>query len=89
MAKSDPSPVVRLALASGLQRLPDGDRWAIAEALVAHSEDANDLNLPLMDWYAIEPLVPKNPGRAGQLALESKIPIVRQYIARRLASLPQ
>jgi len=89
MAKSDPSPVVRLALASGLQRLPDGDRWAIAEALVAHGEDANDLNLPLMDWYAIEPLVPKNPGRAGQLALESKIPIVRQYIARRLASLPQ
>ncbi|HEX5243589.1 MAG TPA: PVC-type heme-binding CxxCH protein [Tepidisphaeraceae bacterium] len=89
MAKSDPSPVVRLALASGLQRLPDADRWAIAEALVAHGEDANDLNLPLMYWYAIEPLVPKNPARAGQLAVESKIPTVRQYIARRLASLPQ
>src|SRR5262249_52446965 len=40
MARQDPSPVVRLYLASGLQRLPPGERWDILEGLVAHGEDA-------------------------------------------------
>ena len=56
MAKDDPSPVVRLYLASARQRLPLADRWAILEALVGHAEDAADHNLPLMYWYAAEPL---------------------------------
>src|SRR6185436_12385701 len=38
LAQSDPSPVVRLALASGLQRLPVADRVPIAEALIGHEE---------------------------------------------------
>ncbi len=42
LAASDPSPVVRLALASALQRLPLDARWAILEALIAHAEDASD-----------------------------------------------
>lgn len=57
LAAEDPSPVVRLALASALQRVPPAARWPIATALVAHAEDAGDHNLPLMNWYAIEPLV--------------------------------
>ncbi len=55
-ARRDPSPVVRLYLASALQRLPVEQRWEIVEGLVSHSEDAADPNLPLMDWYAAEPL---------------------------------
>jgi putative membrane-bound dehydrogenase-like protein len=81
----DPSPRVRLALASALQRLPLEDRWPIAEALIAHGEDAKDHNLPQMYWYAIEPLVPANPERALALAAKSQIPLVAQHIARRLA----
>ena len=63
MAKSDPSPVVRLYLAAALQRLPLPARWGIAEGLLSHAEDAGDANLPLMDWYGIEPLVPADPAR--------------------------
>jgi putative membrane-bound dehydrogenase-like protein len=85
LAKTDPSPRVRLALASALQRLPLNDRWPIAEALIAHGEDAKDHNLPEMYWYAIEPLVPANPERALELAAKSQIPLVAQHIARRLA----
>ncbi|MBC8113412.1 MAG: dehydrogenase, partial [Candidatus Saccharimonas sp.] len=57
LAKSDPSPYVRLQLASGLQRLPLADRKEIARGLVSHAEDASDNNLVLMMWYGIEPLV--------------------------------
>ena len=56
LARTDPSPVVRLYLASALQRLPLDERWEIVEGLVGHAEDAADHNLPLMYWYAAEPL---------------------------------
>ncbi len=83
LAKGDPSPVVRLSLASALQRLPLAKRWHIAAGLVSHAEDAADANLPLMLWYGIEPLVPANPCSALQLASLSRIPLVRQFLARR------
>jgi hypothetical protein len=84
LAKSDPSPVVRLFLASGLQRLPPPQRWAIAEGLVAHAEDAEDQNLPLMIWYGIEAAVSADRDRALQLVGKTKIPVIRQYITRRI-----
>jgi putative membrane-bound dehydrogenase-like protein len=86
MAKEDASPVVRLYLASACPRLPSGQRWAILEGLVGHAEDADDHNLPLMYWYAIEPLVAEDAARALQLAAKSKIPKIREFIARRAAS---
>jgi putative membrane-bound dehydrogenase-like protein len=85
LAAADPSPVVRLALASALQRMPPPARWPIATALVAHAEDAADHNLPLMDWYAIEPLVPLDPERALDLAAACRIPTVARFIVRRAA----
>lgn len=84
LAASDPSPVVRLHLASALQRLPLEQRWPIAERLAARAEDANDANLPLMIWYAVEPLVLADPDRAIRLLQTSKISVVRENIARRL-----
>ena len=86
LAVEDPSPVVRLAICSALQRLPPAARWPIAAALVAHAEDAGDHNLPLMNWYAIEPLVPLDPARALEIAAASRIPIVARFIVRRAAS---
>lgn len=85
MAKDDRSQVVRLYLASALQRLPVERRWDISERLIAHAEDANDHNLPLMYWYGVEPLVAADKVRSLQLATTSKIPVIRQYIARRSA----
>ncbi|QDU43993.1 FG-GAP repeat protein [Symmachiella dynata] len=86
MAKSDPSAVVRLYLASALQRLPLEQRWPIARELVQHAEDSDDHNLPLMDWYGIEPLVTADTKRAMELAAATKIPIVKHFIIRRAAS---
>lgn len=76
---------MRLALASALQRLPLADRWKIAEHLAAHEADGADQNLPLMIWYAIEPLVPADRVKAVQLMGQCKLALVRQNIARRLA----
>jgi putative heme-binding domain-containing protein len=85
LAGTDKSPVVRLYLASAMGRLPIEQRWDVMEALVAHSEDAADQNLSLLYWYAVEACVPTDVARAAKLAMESKIPLVREFIARRLA----
>jgi putative membrane-bound dehydrogenase-like protein len=87
MAGKDPSPWVRLHLASVLQRLHLADRWRVAEALLQHAEDAHDQNLPLMLWYAVEPLVPAEPERSVALIPKAKVPLVREYLARRVALL--
>ncbi|MDP6034622.1 MAG: hypothetical protein QGG55_01125 [Verrucomicrobiota bacterium] len=86
MAKGDDSQFVRLYLASALQRIPIDQRWPLAEALVTHEADKNDHNLPLLYWYGIEPLVPADKARALKLAAKTKIPLIRQFIARRSAS---
>lgn len=89
LAVSDPSPVVRLYLASALQRLPLAQRWKIAEGLVSHGDDANDHNLPLMIWYGVEPLVPADPARATQLAEASHLELIVRFIYRRAAAEPE
>ncbi len=89
VARKDSSPYVRLALASGLQRLPPGQRWDIAAGLLDHAEDVQDANLPWMYWYGIESAVPTDTERAAQLLPRSKIPLVRSAIARRLADLTE
>lgn len=88
MAVDEKSPRVRLALASALQRLPLAQRWPVAEALARHAEDAQDPYLPLMVWYGVEPLVPAQPDRAVALAVQSRIPLVRELISRRLGLMP-
>ena len=89
-AREDESGLVRLGLASALQRLAVNDRWELAEGLASRASDAKDPNLPFMIWYGIEPGVgmPENTERAIQLMTASKIPVVREFIARRLAGLP-
>jgi putative membrane-bound dehydrogenase-like protein len=86
MADKDSSPYERLHLACALQRLPHDQRWPIATALATHVEDASDQNLPLMLWYAVEPLVEADLARYIQLATSSRIPLLRKHIARRAAS---
>ena len=80
------SPIVRLYLASAAQRLTVEQRLPIVEALVAHGEDAGDVNLPFMYWYALEPVVASNPAAAASLLGKVKLPILQEYIARRMAA---
>ena len=89
LARSDKSPVVRLYLASALQRLPIKNRWEILEALYAHSEDAGDPNLPLMVWYAAEPLPTRDFKRALVLAERARLPNILNFTVRRTAALNQ
>ncbi len=89
LAKKDESALVRLSLASALQRFDLPDRWELATALTARSEDQNDQNLPLMIWYACEPLVNDDISRFAELGANSAIPRVRINVARRIAEAKQ
>ena len=86
LAQGDPSPVVRLYLASALDRMPHAERSEILRGLLAHAEDADDQNLPLMYWYGAEPLVEHDPGLAIELAETSRVPLVDRFLVRRLAT---
>ncbi|MFT5301839.1 MAG: putative membrane-bound dehydrogenase-like protein [Mariniblastus sp.] len=86
MAKTDPSQVVRLYLASAAQRLPFSERWSILAGLVSHAEDISDNNLPRMYWFALEPLVPLHPRQSLELAVTGKIPALQEFVARRLVT---
>ena len=87
LAQSDPSGLVRLHLASSLQRLPLEARWPIATALAQHAEDANDRQQPLMIWYGIEPAVAADPLKGVELIATAKHPTVRRLVARRITEL--
>jgi hypothetical protein len=86
LARHDPSALVRLYLASALQRTPIARRWDILAGLMAHGEDAADQNLPLMVWYAAELLADVDMARALTLALESKLPQTFSFMVQRIAS---
>ena len=85
MAASDPSALVRLALASTLQRLPLSLRPQLAAALVARSEDASDHNLPLLVWYGLMPVAERDPASLVEVVDACRWPTTRRLITRRLA----
>ena len=82
------SSIVRLGIAAAIQKLPLDARWNILEALTSHPEDAADHNLPLMYWYAMEPLAEVDPARALALAMTAgeNIPILKEYMIRRIGA---
>jgi putative membrane-bound dehydrogenase-like protein len=88
MATSDESGLVRLVLASTLQRIPLADRPALAAALLSHQEDAADHNLPKLIWYGLAPLIELDPEALVPLAADGKMPLTREWIARALAEEP-
>ena len=86
MAHEDNSPLVRLYLASAMQRLSLEQRVPVLVHLLANAEDKHDQNLPLMYWYATEPVVAADRLAAVKLLTACKIPKVRQFITRRIAT---
>lgn len=94
LAETDPSPVVRLYLASAVQRLPEKAAWAVIEKLAAHGEDRTDRNLPYLLWQGMaftmtklaDPLA-ANPARppasvepALRVAATTQIPQLAEYV---------
>lgn len=87
LAESDASPIVRRYVASAMQRLPLEQRWPIVRHLIGRSEDAADPNLPLLTWYAMEPLAELDADRALHTAGHSTLPNILPMMARRVAAL--
>lgn len=87
MAKNDKSALVRLYLASAMLRLEAPQRWEVMAALVQRSEDLEDHNMPLMLWYAVEPLASLDADRALALAEKAVNPLVLKYTVQKLGEL--
>ncbi len=85
LASDDPSPMVRLYIAAAMQRTELGKRLPVLKRLLAHTEDKSDHNLPLMYWYASEPVVGLGVTDGLALLSATEIPLLRQFIARRMA----
>ena len=83
LARGDESAVVRLYLASALQRIDKAQRWPLATELMSRDEDADDENIPKLVWLAIEPLVKDQPAFALERASQSNVPLISRFIARR------
>ncbi len=86
LSQDEPSALVRLYLASAMQKLPPRQRWGIAANLVNFDADKSDRVQPLMIWYGIEPSVTLDPPKALSLAKSTQLPIIRQHVSRLLAS---
>jgi predicted lipid carrier protein YhbT len=54
--------------------------------LTKNETDALDHNLPLMLWYAAEPLAELDPSRAIALAEKSKMPKMLNYMIQRIGA---
>jgi putative membrane-bound dehydrogenase-like protein len=79
---------VLLALASGAQRVKPAQRLNLINILLTAPIPADDPMLPLMFWYAIEPCAEASPTSLVRWIDSAKVPLLREFIARRLAPLP-
>lgn len=84
-AAKEKSALVRLAIASALQRISPDERTALAAGLLTHGEDAGDHNIPKMIWYGLIPVARDYPEALVPVAAASEIPLVREWTARRAA----
>jgi len=91
LAEMDESPLVRLTLASTLQRLPISDRYELAAPLAARAAEADDHNLPLMIWYGLMTMTRSGSDESltemAKFVDVCRLPTTLQAIARRLAEL--
>lgn len=87
LAENDSSAMVRLQLASALLQVAPEKRWETLEGLVTWSEDADDHNLPLMVWYAAEPLAELDAKRAADLAMSTELPYMLSYTIQRIGAI--
>jgi putative membrane-bound dehydrogenase-like protein len=90
LARTTPSPRVRLYLASALERLGVEFEGAfdLARALLAREEDECDPNLSYLLWYGLSSLLEADPVRGLELARESRLSRPRRLAARQLAADP-
>lgn len=87
LAKKSGTPAERRYLASALQRvLPVTWRSEALRQLTRYPEDADDPNLTLLYWYALEPVADYDPTGVLDIAAHAKVPLL-PFAARRVAAL--
>ena len=82
MASKEKSSLVRLHLASQLQRLSVKDRTGILLSLVMKAEDKNDRMIPKMLYYAAMDLLTEDKMAITALLSRSKMPLFTEYLTR-------
>ncbi|MCA9261630.1 MAG: c-type cytochrome, partial [Planctomycetales bacterium] len=85
LARREDGGLVRLALASTLQRLPVERRIELEAPLMARADDAEDHDLPLLVWYGLMPTADEHAESLAALAASPGWPTTQRLIARRLA----
>jgi putative membrane-bound dehydrogenase-like protein len=80
LAKEDPSPVVRLYLASAAQRVSKEIAWPMLEALARHSEDREDRNIPFLLWHSLATRFLEQPDRALAIAQSTLLPQLADWV---------
>jgi putative heme-binding domain-containing protein len=88
LARQDASVVVRSQLACTAKRLPAGEAMPIVEQLLGHDEDAGDVQMPLLIWWAIEDKAISDTDRVLQMVQPGDLwhrPLMTRFIIERLA----
>ena len=86
IAKSDSSGLVKLALASTLQRLPVTKRGALARLIVRDASFADDRDLPAVVWFGVMPMVDGDLAGLADVAAECTWPDTLTWITRGIVS---
>jgi putative membrane-bound dehydrogenase-like protein len=87
LARSETNVEVRSQLASSFKRFPAQDALPILRELLLHSEDASDLHMPLLLWWAVESKVGSNLPLVLKMLKDPALwnsPLFNQAIAPRL-----
>jgi putative membrane-bound dehydrogenase-like protein len=86
-AAIDPAVEVRSQLACSAKRLPAHDALPIVRALLSRSEDAGDIHMPLLLWWAIEAKAGTDPEAVLAMFEDRSVwglPIARTTVLERL-----
>jgi putative membrane-bound dehydrogenase-like protein len=86
-AAVEPNVEVRAQLACSAKRLPARDSLPIVRGLLARSEDAGDIHLPLLIWWALEAKITTDPEAVLALFQDRavwELPIARATVIERL-----
>ena len=86
LAKTDPSGLVQLTLASTLQRLPVNKRIDLAAALAPRAKDDASKTLDYMIWFGLGPVCEADPTSLLAVAKQTQSPALFEWMARSFAS---
>ena len=84
LAASESHPEVRSQLASTAKRLPDENAIAVIEKLIRSEPNANDPDIPLLIWWALESKLGANREKIIKLFLDKtfwNVPIVHRQLS--------